>query len=396
MKKSRRILSVLLMMCILLPSIGVGASAATTVTPTVTLSSISNQSMNATVTVRGSATTPCYRMSAKYVHNGTTTWLGNVYSNTYSKSFKVTSAGTYTVTLYARSYPESDPRSSSGSRSRTFTVYNPVKPTVTLKEIANTTVGRTVTVSAKATTPCYRMSAKYVHNGATTWLGEVMDSSYFKSFTVQDEGTYTVYAYARSYPESDPRSASGSSSTTFTVTVPTFSLYVPLYGQPDGSTCGPTSVSMVLKRSGVSKSADDVKYYIIKSLSGDYTDWKKLAEALNDFLGDQSPGYVDYRFENSRSAAEHYNLVKKNLDAGIPIIPLLGFPADSANGFPYPSDGHYVVIKGYKGNSLIINDPYNGPANLGKEDNCAVREISNDRMKQYLEGDNPIIICAKQ
>lgn len=63
-------------------------------------------------------------MTAKYVHNGKTVWLGDIYSNTYSKSFTVTDIGVYTVTLYARSYPESDARSESGSKSATFYVYN--------------------------------------------------------------------------------------------------------------------------------------------------------------------------------------------------------------------------------------------------------------------------------
>ncbi len=397
MKKATRVLSFLLLMCSFLSSIGISASAATVVTPAITLSSIPNQSVNATVTVRGSATTPCYRMAAKYVHNGQTTWLPAVYSNSYSKSFTVTSPGLYTVTLYARSYPESDPRSGNGSRAVVFNVYNKVTPTVTLSSISSKKVGDTVTISASSTTPCYRMAANYVVNGTTHWLDAVLSSSYYKSFVVQEAGTYTVNVFARSYPESDPRSSNGSRSTTFTATEPTFVIDVPLYGQPDGSSCGPTSVSMVLGKYGVSKSVDDIKYYIAKSSNGDYMDWDNLAGALNGLLGSKSPGYEAYKFENSRSAAEHYNLVKKNIDAGIPIIPLLGFLEDSANGgFPYQSDGHYVVIKGYKGNKLIINDPYNGSQNLNSEDDCAEREISNDKMKKYLEGTNPYIICAKQ
>lgn len=48
----------------------------------------------------------------------------------------------------------------------------PVYPVVTLKNINNTTVGSTVTVSGTSSTPCYRMSAKYEYNGTTKWLGE--------------------------------------------------------------------------------------------------------------------------------------------------------------------------------------------------------------------------------
>ena len=83
---------------------------ATVVTPTVTVNSISMQALNSTVTVKATATKPCFRMAAKWVYGNTTTWLGEVNSNSYSKSFKVTSVGRYTVTVYARSYPESDSR----------------------------------------------------------------------------------------------------------------------------------------------------------------------------------------------------------------------------------------------------------------------------------------------
>lgn len=120
----KKLLCIVLAVAVIFSALGVTASAATVVTPTVSLNSIPNVNINTTVTVKGSATTPCYRMAAKYVHNGSTTWLGEVYSNNYSKTFTVTSAGTYTVTLYARSYPETDARSGNGSKTVSFTVYD--------------------------------------------------------------------------------------------------------------------------------------------------------------------------------------------------------------------------------------------------------------------------------
>lgn len=98
---------------------------ATIVKPTVSLSPISNKLVGNTVTVSGSSSTPCYRMAAKYTINGTDHWLGDVNASSYSKSFKITQAGTYTVTLYARSYPESDPRSVNSGKSVTFTASQP-------------------------------------------------------------------------------------------------------------------------------------------------------------------------------------------------------------------------------------------------------------------------------
>lgn len=213
----KKLLCIVLAVAVIFSALGVTASAATVVTPTVSLNSISNVSVNTTVTVKGSATTPCYRMSAKYVHNGTTTWLGEVYSNSYSKTFTVTSAGTYTVTLYARSYPESDSRSGNGSKTISFTAYNKVKPSITVQNISYSTIGKPVSIQATSTTPCYRMSANYVLNGQTHWLGDSYSSSYSKTFTPSEPGRYAINIYARSFAETDPRSDTSSQSRTFTL-----------------------------------------------------------------------------------------------------------------------------------------------------------------------------------
>lgn len=98
--------------------------AATLVYPTVTLNPISYHTVGDTVTFTATSTQPCWRMAAKYEYNGTTTWLTEVYSNVGQWSFTVNSVGYYTVTVYARSYEPSDPRSAnSGSSPMTFYVY---------------------------------------------------------------------------------------------------------------------------------------------------------------------------------------------------------------------------------------------------------------------------------
>lgn len=128
MKITKRIISLFLAMCITLAfAAGLSASAATPVTPIVRLNEILNMQVNSRVSVNGTSTIPCYRMAAKYMHNGVTTWLGEVYSNSYSKSFTASDTGVYTVTLYARSYPESDSRSVNSSKTVTFYVYNKSK-----------------------------------------------------------------------------------------------------------------------------------------------------------------------------------------------------------------------------------------------------------------------------
>lgn len=364
--------------------------------PKVTLTSIPDQLIGSYVTVRGTSSSPYYRMAAKYVYNGSTTWLGDVYSNNYSKQFKPASEGTYTVTLYSRSHPESNPRSASGSASTTFRIYHtPYSPNVKINNgnTANLYVGDKITVTATTAGKSYRMSAKYSCNGGTAhWLDDISQtSSYSSSFTATAAGTYTVTVYSRNYAESDPHSASIGRSINFTVqSIPQKELDVPPYAQPNKDTCGPTSVSMVLAKYNVTKSPIEVAEYITYDLSGNYENWDTLATALCNLLGSKNPGYTAYKFDDEGTAEEHYNLIKKNIDAGVPVIPLLGFSAESG-GFPYGSPGHYVVIKGYYGTTLKVNDPFDGTVGTKAE-----REIANEKMRRYLKGKNSYIICAKQ
>ncbi|WP_310499135.1 polymorphic toxin-type HINT domain-containing protein [Paenibacillus qinlingensis] len=188
------------------------------VTPTVSVSNIPNTTAGKVVSVSVSSSTPCYRMSAKYTLNGVDTWLSEQSSCNYSASFTPSTAGDYTVTVYSRSYNESDPRTGTASSSSTFTVYPlVVNPAVIVSAIPNTTVGKAVSVSASSSAPCYRMSAKYTVNGVDTWLGEQNSCSYSASFTPSSVGDYTVTVYARSYIETDPRSGDSSNSVTFAV-----------------------------------------------------------------------------------------------------------------------------------------------------------------------------------
>lgn len=122
-RRTRRTLLALLVTAALL-AVMILPVAASLVYPTVTLNPISYHTVGDTVTFTATSTLPCWRMAAKYEHNGTTTWLTDVYSNYGQWSFTVNSVGYYTVTVYARSYDPSDPRSAnSGSSPMTFYVY---------------------------------------------------------------------------------------------------------------------------------------------------------------------------------------------------------------------------------------------------------------------------------
>lgn len=287
--------------------------------PTISLNSIADVNPGTSVAVRATSSTPCYRMSAKYTHNGVDTWLGNVSSSSYSKNFTPTKEGYYSVTVYSRSYPESNVRSAQTSKSVGFYVYAKVVPKVTLSSISNTTTGSTVTVSGTSTTPCYRMSASYTHDGVTRWLGEVSSSSYRKTFTPTSPGTYTVTLYSRSYAESNVRSAQGTATRTFTVTGDSKTLSVPLYKQNEDNTCGSASARMMLKFYGVDVSEKDYVAEAMATYKGyDHTYVFVNTEMINYYLSANNKSaryqYVD---TNGYSNQQYSDLVKRILQITI-------------------------------------------------------------------------------
>ncbi|MCL2788247.1 MAG: hypothetical protein FWD59_07105 [Micrococcales bacterium] len=156
----------------------------------------------------------------QYTSSGTLWTCTNTATVKTTQSKGSTSYGPVTSTS-STTYPQNGPLGSYWYVSRG--PVTPVKPTVTVGAIGNTTVGSTVTVSASSSTPCYRMAAKWQLNGGPdNWLGEVYSASYSKTFTPKVAGTYTVTVYSRSYIESDARSDQGSASRTFTVSNPTY------------------------------------------------------------------------------------------------------------------------------------------------------------------------------
>jgi hypothetical protein len=64
----------------------VSAGTGQTAVPTITLSTISDVTTGAPVTVYATSSTPCYRMAAKYTVSSVDTWLPTVYSGTYNQS----------------------------------------------------------------------------------------------------------------------------------------------------------------------------------------------------------------------------------------------------------------------------------------------------------------------
>lgn len=361
--------------------------------PKVTLTSIPDQLIGSYVTVRGTSSSPYYRMAAKYVYNGSTTWLGDVYSNNYSKQFKPASEGTYTVTLYSRSHPESNPRSASGSASTTFRIYHaPYSPNVKINNgnTANLYVGDKITVTATTAGKSYRMSAKYSCNGGTAhWLDDISQtSSYSSSFTATTAGTYTVTVYSRNYAESDPHSASTGRSVTFTVqSIPQKELDVPLYTQEEENTCGPASARMILAFYGINPSEADIRDRA-KGLShnGDFTYVYALTEAINAYMEDYNKSvryqYVD---TNSYSNAQFSNIIQENIRNNHPLqVPL---KISDTNHFQYTNEGHYVAIKGFFGESTTVNDPH--------YNYCKSLSVPMNKLFSYAKGHSGYLICVE-
>jgi alpha-tubulin suppressor-like RCC1 family protein len=94
---------------------------------------------------------------------------------------------------------------------------DPVVPTVTLDPIADIALGDEITISGASTAPCYKMDAHIVGPDVDIWLGEASYDTYSVNYTPTSAGTYTVTLKSWSYPETDPRSATGEASVSFTV-----------------------------------------------------------------------------------------------------------------------------------------------------------------------------------
>lgn len=142
-------------------------------------------------------------------------------------------------------------------------------------------------------------------------------------------------------------------------------LSVPSYEQPDGYTCGPTSLRMVMDYYGTSKSVSEISDYMAS-------------------IGD-SPYYDGVGPNIIVSAAKHYGFsstvtqygwdnLKKAIAAGHPVIANI---QTLANSYPryYPgnspaytsySGGHFVVVVGLEAETdgsvkcVVVNDPARG------------------------------------
>lgn len=167
--------------------------SALVVTPSVSVTSIPQISLGSTVSVKGTASLPTYRMAASYaVNGGEEQWLGeqSTSDGKYEAGFTPTVQGTYTVRVYARSYPESDARSGQGVGATTFVVNNkPMTPT-NLRVTYRTSQILTIEWDAVSNATSYEIT----RTGDSTTYTVTSPKQSFNSLTKGTNYTFSVTA----------------------------------------------------------------------------------------------------------------------------------------------------------------------------------------------------------
>ncbi len=117
-------------------------------------------------------------------------------------------------------------------------------------------------------------------------------------------------------------------------------LKLPYFKQHTEYSCGPTSLEMVL---GFFSDKKSEKFLIKKA----HTD--KVEGTKHKWMIDTSIREGFYCYVNSHSTIHE---IKHFIVIGFPVI--VDFTESSEE------IGHYAVVVGYKGNKIIMNDPWNG------------------------------------
>lgn len=135
-------------------------------------------------------------------------------------------------------------------------------------------------------------------------------------------------------------------------------LDVPLMGQPDGYTCGPTSLAMALKYLGIDKSIRPELVGMCKTTTdgtcaGNLLSAAKQAGASGSYMKESCS--IDW--------------LKQVTDAGNPVVA-------NVRGMAW-TGGHYLVVTGVSDGKVYINDPAWGPNNeKGHSGNKLVMDIN--------------------
>jgi len=210
------------------------------VVPNVTLNNIPNITLGQSITVTGSSSLPGggtpFRMSAQVQGPGIAPnqgWLSHEYnSQTYNRTFTPTATGDFTVTLFSRSFPESDPRSGQGSASRTFRVTggtSSISASNTAPNFGSHPVGytqrptQTITITNTGTQNVTLNSLPDVPNyllTANAGWGTAMNPGATRSFTIRPHNALPAGVYNPTFAITGTNNTRVEIQPRFTVTAP--------------------------------------------------------------------------------------------------------------------------------------------------------------------------------
>lgn len=128
-------------------------------------------------------------------------------------------------------------------------------------------------------------------------------------------------------------------------------LKVPYFKQDKGNTCGPASLQMVLAYKGKRTSEDKLVRLMDTNENG--STHRSLVESVRKH-GFRCREKSESSVEDLRTAIDEDN------------PPIVNFIE------PSHDDGHYAVVVGFRGDEIILNDPWNG-----EEFKMPVKEFEN-------------------
>lgn len=181
-----------------------------------------------------------------------------------------------------------------------------------------------------------------------------------------------------------PQPALGSASTNRAFRVP-----VPYRSQLDVSQkalrhiiCCPTCVAMVLEHHGINQPTLSVCESVYDQRHKIYGIWPKAAQAAAQY---GCRAWV-HRFRSMSN-------VRERLNTGMPIIASIRTEEGQLRGARYPrSNGHLIVITGYRGNSKVrVNDPYSAGSSGGE-----IEYETSDIEKVWLDNGGVAILIERE
>jgi len=133
----------------------------------------------------------------------------------------------------------------------------------------------------------------------------------------------------------------GQDSSSVKLIVPKRNQHAPGNGPDADDYCGPAAMGMVLDHFGVHKTTLELAA-LCGVENGEGTSARKMCRAAKK---------LGFRILDKEYSPD-LDFIKKMIRRGLPLI--VGLDIDDAR------DGHFMVVTGFSGNQLILNDPWDG------------------------------------